>query len=168
MTWGEDKCPLEDDLRSIKAKMRQAHAVLVASPVYVHDVSGLAKDWIDRLAHVCHRPEFAGKCAYLLVTVGGSPVGHALGSLEVALSTWGFHVAGKAGLKIGALMTGDEASGFQPRAVDIARRLFIAIERSDFARPSFRSLMTFKIQQLAWRKAADRNSFDYAYWKRQG
>jgi len=99
---GEDSCPLMDDLLAIKAKMKQADGLLVATPVYVHDVSGITKNWIDRLAHVCHRPEFAGNCAYLLATVGGSPTGHALRSLDVALSTWGFHIVGKSGLKTGA------------------------------------------------------------------
>jgi multimeric flavodoxin WrbA len=140
----------------------------VASPVYVHDVSGVTKNWIDRLGHVCHRPEFAGKCAYLLTTVGGSPTGHALKSLEVALSTWGFHITGKAGFKTGALMTGEQALHFRSKAGDIARRLFRSVERRGFARPSFRSLMTFKIQQNAWRKAEARDSVDYLYWKRQG
>ena len=50
--------------------MDAADGIIFASPVYVNDVSGIAKTWIDRLAYVCHRPAFAGKCAYLIATVG--------------------------------------------------------------------------------------------------
>jgi multimeric flavodoxin WrbA len=59
---GEDKCPLRDDLLAIKTKMSTADGVIFASPVYVGDVNGAMKNLIDRLAHVCHRPEFAGNC----------------------------------------------------------------------------------------------------------
>ena len=70
---GEDKCPLKDDIPAIKAKMDAADGVILASPVYMDDVSGLVKTWIDRLAYVSHRPAFGGKCAYPIATVGGSP-----------------------------------------------------------------------------------------------
>ena len=165
---GEGACPVKDDLLAVKAKMKEADGVLVASPVYVHDLSGVTKNWIDRLAHVCHRPEFAGKCAYLLATVGRSPTGHTLDSLHVALSTWGFCVAGKTGFKTGALMNGDEVQRFQARTQKIAQKLFHAIDRQRFARPSFRSLMTFKIQQRFWQNVPQRNTVDYAYWSGQG
>ena len=47
---GEAKCPERDDLPAIKAKMDAADGLLLASPVYVDDVSGLVKTWMDRLA----------------------------------------------------------------------------------------------------------------------
>jgi len=165
---GEEMCPVKDDLQAVKARMRQADGVLVASPVYVHDVSGITKNWIDRLAHVCHRPEFAGKCAYLLATVGGSPTGHALGSLQIALSTWGFSVVGRTGLRTGALMRGDEARRFEEKTGRVARALFQAVHRRAFVKPSFRSLMTFKIQQKAWQSSPERGTVDHEYWRRQG
>jgi multimeric flavodoxin WrbA len=166
---GEDQCPLKDDLLSVKAKMKQADGLLVASPVYVDDVSGITKNWIDRLAHVCHRPEFAGKCACLLATVGGSPTGRTLATLSLALSTWGFYIAGQAGFKTGALMRSVEAlTRCQAQSRTLARRLFQAIHQRKFTRPSFRALLTFKIQQRAWQRAARRDTLDYAYWNGQG
>ena len=101
---GEDKCPSHDDLLDIKARMKAADGLLLASPVYVDDVSGLTKTLIDRLAHICHRPEMAGRCAYIIATVGSSPTRHTLGTMGMAMRTWGYHLAGKAGFKMGALM----------------------------------------------------------------
>ena len=69
---GEEFCPIKDDMAEIKARMKAADALILAGPVYVDDVNGIMKNWIDRLAHVCHRPEFAGKSAYLVVTVGST------------------------------------------------------------------------------------------------
>ncbi len=166
---GEDKCPCRDDLLAVKAKMLAADGLLVASPVYVDDVSGITKTWIDRLAHVCHRPEFAGKCAFLVATVGGSPTGHALRTLNVALRTWGYHIVGQAGFKMGALMRPEaSAARFKGQAEKIAAQLFEAIAARRYARPSFYSLMMFKIQQSAWQRAADRDTVDYRYWQNQG
>lgn len=53
---GEDHCPLRDDVSEIKKKIDDADIIILASPVYVEDVSGLLKNWIDRMAFVCHRP----------------------------------------------------------------------------------------------------------------
>ena len=88
---GEKFCPLKDDLLEVKEKMKSADGIIVGSPVYVDDINGIMKNWIDRLAHVCHRPEFDGKSAYLVVTVGSSRTSHALRTLDTALRTWGFY-----------------------------------------------------------------------------
>jgi multimeric flavodoxin WrbA len=165
---GEDRCPLNDGLRAIKAKMDAADGLIVASPVYVNDVSGVAKNWIDRLAYVCHRPEFAGKCAYLLATVGNGPTAHALRTLNMALSSWGYHIVGQAGFKTGALMDRSEVEGRYAAKTDkIAQLLFQAIQEQQYTRPSFLSLMTFKIQQRYWQRAAG-GSIDYEHWRNQG
>ena len=166
---GEDKCPVKDDLLAVKAKMKAADGILVATPVYVDDVSGIIKTWIDRLAHVCHRPEFAGKSAYLLATVGSTPTSHTLGTLRMALSTWGFHIIGKAGFKTGALMKPDEMkASHAAKAEKIARQIYRDLSERKWARPSFMSLFLFKIQQRAWQRTTRRDTLDYAYWTSQG
>jgi multimeric flavodoxin WrbA len=165
---GEDRCPLNDDVPATKAKIDEADAVILASPVYVNDVNGIAKNWIDRLAYVCHRPAFAGKCAYLVATVADSPTSHALRTMNVALRTWGFHIVGQAGYKMGPLMPQDEVENrFQGETARVAGVLFQAIRQRSFTRPSFLSLMMFKVQQLAWQGAAP-GSIDYAYWQDRG
>ncbi|NDJ36042.1 MAG: flavodoxin family protein [Chloroflexi bacterium] len=54
-----------------RLNLSAADLLIVATPVYVNDVNDLVKTWIDRLAFVCHRPEFADRSAYLLATEGG-------------------------------------------------------------------------------------------------
>lgn len=165
---GETLCPLHDDLLAIKARMVEADGVIVASPVYVNDVSGTTKNWIDRLAHVCHRPQFAGTCAYLITTIGSGPSGHALKTLGAALQTWGFHIVGQTGFKTGALMEKTELQiRYRAEAAKIAGQMFDAIHRRRFANPSFLALMTFHIQQRAWQHASH-DTVDYRYWEGQG
>ncbi len=165
---GETKCPLKDDLLAIKAKMDEADGILVASPVYMNGLNGITKNWIDRMAFLSHRPEYAGKSAAIVATVGIGPTKYALKILNMALSCWGFHVVGQAGFKTGALMPGEEIEARYRGETDrIAESFFQAIHNRRLAKPSFLSLMTFKIQQLYWQRATD-DSIDYAYWKSRG
>lgn len=165
---GEDMCPQKDDLRTIAAKMSAVDGMIVASPVYVNDVNGIAKTWIDRLAYLCHRPGLAGTCVYLVATVADSPTNHALRSMSVALRTWGAHIVGQAGLKMGARME-EEAlhNRYDAKTLAIATTLFDAVAQQKFMQPSFFSLMTFRIQQQAWHESPS-DALDYAYWRDQG
>ena len=166
---GEDKCPVKDDLLAIKAKMQAADGILMASPVYVDDVSGITKNFIDRLCHVCHRPQFAGKTAYLVATTGSSRTGKTLETMKMALRTWGFHVAGQSGFKMGALMKREDTRAcFDSQASHAARTLFQATHQQSYRKPSFFSIMMFKIQQMSWRAKGKPGTLDYRYWEQQG
>jgi len=164
---GEDACPLKDDVPLIRAKMDAADGLLLASPVYVDDVSGLVKTWMDRLAYLCHRPALAGKCAYPIATVGGSSTRHALRTMNAALLTWGYHLVGQAGYKMGALTPPDELAPYQPAAARVAEQLFRAVSQQRALRPSWVSLIAFKIQQLAWQREPP-GSYDRTWWQAQG
>ncbi len=165
---GEENCPLKDDVLSIKAKMQQAEGLLLASPLYVDDVSGIVKNWIDRMAHVCHRPEFPGKCASIIATTGSSPLGHTFQTMRVALSTWGYHIVGEEGFKMGALMRlEDIKTHYQEKTKRIARDFFYANMKQKYLNPSFLSLMMYKIQQTAWSKESQ-DTVDYCYWRNKG
>ncbi len=164
---GEDACPLKDDIPLIRAKMDAADGLLLASPVYVDDVSGLVKNWMDRLAYLCHRPALGGKCAYSLATVGGGATGHALRTMNAALLTWGYHLVGQTGLKMGALASADELGRYQPAADIAADKLFRAVAQQQALNPSFVSLLAFKVQQLAWQRETQ-ESYDRVWWQAQG
>ncbi|RPJ38570.1 MAG: flavodoxin family protein [Chloroflexi bacterium] len=166
---GEEHCPVKDDVLSLKEKMLAADGILLASPVYVDDVSGIAKTFIDRLCHVCHRPQFGGKVAYLVATTGGTRTGKTLDTLKMAVRTWGYHVAGQSGFKMGALMKREDTRAlFDARAAQAARRFFQAIYHQAFRKPSFFSLMVFKIQQMGWKKEGVPGTIDYRHWEERG
>lgn len=108
-----------------------------------------------------------------MATVGGSPTRRTLGTLNQALTTWGFYVAGGSGFKTGPLMGEAEiAARHDRRAAAAAETFFQAVAQRKYLQPSFRALMTFKIQQRAWQVAgADpiaRAGVDYRYWEGRG
>lgn len=105
---GEDKCPHQDDLLNILTQIHDSDVIVIGTPVYVDNVNGIMKNWIDRLAFICHRPELAEKMVYLISTVAGSPTFFSLYAMGSAFSTWGSHIIGKSGFKMGALMPIEE------------------------------------------------------------
>jgi len=164
---GEDACPLKDDVAKIRAKIEAADALIMASPVYVDDVGGLMKNLLDRLAYLCHRPALGGKYACALATVGGGNTSHTLHTLYVALLTWGCHMLGRMGIKMGALAPDVELPRYQADADRVAATLFDAISQRRNLNPPFISLMAFRIQQLAWKRESA-ESYDYSFWREQG
>ena len=164
---GEQKCPLQDDLLSIYQKILSADGLILASPVYVNDVSGIMKNWIDRNAFLSHRPAIAGKQAMIITTVGLGPTRHASRTMAEVLTTWGVILVGEQGFKMGARMPKTHAQSlFQDRVMKAATRFYRALEKP--AVPSFLSLMTFRIQQGYWWKELPNDSVDVRYWQSQG
>ena len=164
---GEEWCPLTDDVPKIRTRMDAADALIVASPVYMDNVSGLVKNWIDRLAYLSHRPAMGGKCAFTIATVGGSLTRRTLRTMDGALLTWGYHLVGRAGLRMGALAAPSELPRFEPPAQKAADRLFDAAANQDALAPAFVSLMVFRVQQLVWPNEPP-GSHDRSYWEANG
>ncbi|NPV39941.1 MAG: flavodoxin family protein [Anaerolineae bacterium] len=169
---GEAACPHKDDIASLAASMQACDLLVFASPVYVDDVSGLMKNFIDRLAYFCHRPGFAGKPAYVIATTGSSSAARAIRTLQTALITWGFHLSGAAGFVMGARMQKTEAKErFGKKIGGIASRLLRELEASPTRQPSLLDLVVFQIQKKAWLKAGivdGKETYDYRYWKDNG
>lgn len=164
---GEGSCPLRDDLPQIRDAIESHDATVFASPIYVEDVNGVMKNFIDRMAYNCHRPRFFSRGAFALTTSGAGSSSHGLKTMERAALTWGFALAGRARFKTGARMSMGEFEGaYQER---IARAV-LEIERaaSRAARPSFTALMAFAIQKDFYLRREDKSSVDYRYWSGRG
>ncbi|WDV47622.1 flavodoxin family protein [Clostridiaceae bacterium M8S5] len=63
-------CPLteKDDFKLIKNEISKANIVFFSSPVYIHNVTGIMKTFMDRTALSCHVLDFAGKLGFTLTT----------------------------------------------------------------------------------------------------
>ena len=168
---GEDKCPLKGDLLPIRDKMLAADGYLIASPVYVEDVNGILKNWIDRLAFLCHRPALMGKRAFLVTTSGGGSSNHALRTMAAALNGWGARVAGMAKFRAGALTPKEELQAKHEKLIHKSAATFLkSLMCGTSFDPSWYSLIAFRIQQICWGRQdyQAKCPYDYAYWKSKG
>lgn len=165
---GETFCPYWDEIAPIKAAMQAADVWILASPVYVDDINGLMKTFLDRMAHVNHRPEFVGKYAYLLTTSGTGSSGHAAHTMTNTLRTWGTCIIGQHDFVTGALSSQEELNSRYEKAVaGIANRIISAFRKNNAFSPSIVSLIFFKVQQTLWNRKVE-DSIDYHYWESKG
>ena len=81
---GEDRCSLKDDRLKIEKKLEEADGIIIISPGYVQNVSGLMKNFMDRMAFTHHRPRFFGK-KMMIVANGGAGLDKTLDALRIAL-----------------------------------------------------------------------------------
>ena len=67
-------CPLDsvDDMPSLKRALLESDIILFGTPVYLSDLSGLAKCVIDRLSYWTHRFELAGKVGFAFAVTSNS------------------------------------------------------------------------------------------------
>jgi len=165
---GESFCPYWDEIAPIKAAMQAADVWILASPVYVEDVNGVMKTFLDRMAHVNHRPEFAGKYACLLTTSGAGSSGHAVRTMSNTLRTWGVNIVSQRDFVCGALSTTEELNSRHEKALSsLARRIVDSYRKQKALSPSIVSLIFFKVQQSVWGRNIE-NSIDSQYWESKG
>jgi multimeric flavodoxin WrbA len=66
-------CPIRDDARLLQEKMLEADAIVFASPVYIHHITGHLKNLLDRSSHFVHCQRLLGKYVAAAATSGGGP-----------------------------------------------------------------------------------------------
>jgi NAD(P)H-dependent FMN reductase len=81
---GESHCPLKDGREGLERRMLEADGLILVSPGYVQNVSGLFKNFMDRFAYTNHRPRFFHQST-LVVANGGAGLKHAVRALSIAL-----------------------------------------------------------------------------------
>ncbi|NMB55831.1 MAG: flavodoxin family protein [Leptolinea sp.] len=165
---GETFCPYWEEIAPLKTALREADVWILASPVYVDDINGLMKTFLDRIAHVNHRPEFAGKYTWLLTTSGTGSSGHAARTLASTLRTWGVYIIGQRDFVCGGLSSREDLSvRYHAVLAGIARKIITTVTRMKSQTPSFLSLLFFRVQQRLWQRHVE-DSIDYHYWESRG
>lgn len=163
---GEEHCPHHADLHLLLEKIAAGSGLIAATPVYMDDVSGIMKTWMDRMAFTSHRPSLAGVCLMNLATTGSTSPAHTLRTLA-GLSSWGLYLAASVGLVMGARMPANELQRVQKPLQKATRRFYLAMRDRSFESPGILPLATFRAQQLAWEKSPA-ESHDYHFWLDQG
>jgi multimeric flavodoxin WrbA len=169
---GEAACPQDDRLPELHRAIREADCVILASPVYVNDVSALLKRLMERLAFVCHRPAYFTTPFFLLATTGGTPARHCLRSMQAAVLSWGGQLIGTQQIVAGACIAHRELRERYGSSLSrAAAKITAFVSRRKIERPGFVSLLVFHLQRRAWRRIFRQegiDSVDGRYWTEQG
>lgn len=75
-------CKINDDMQQLYQKLTEADALILGTPTFFWDVSGLLKDFIDRTHPLYIGEKLKGKFAAAIVTAAATGQGKALSTVE--------------------------------------------------------------------------------------
>ncbi|MBL3538648.1 flavodoxin family protein [Aminivibrio sp.] len=87
-------CPLKDDIAPVLRSMREAEAIIFASPVYINHVTAQLKALLDRSSPFIHCQMLTGKYGAALAASGGGPHAMVLDYLKEYLVSCGVQYVG--------------------------------------------------------------------------
>ena len=91
------QCFQKDDSQKILSKLLASDGVILASPVYVMNITGRLKSLIDKTASWIHRPPLVGKPMLSVATTAGAGLKDVQSYLEKVAIQWGLHPTGRIG-----------------------------------------------------------------------
>jgi len=159
---GEGTCPLRDDRARIEERIEAADGIILVSPGYVQSVSGLMKNFMDRMAYTNHRPRFFGK-KLMLVANGGAGLKRTLATMRNAIG--GPEVVAELAYTSPPwpISPAQEAKRSRKLAAEVSR-FRRSIQERNMA-PSFGNYMRFRFFQATSASTAEFLPADHAYYQ---
>lgn len=156
-------CVLDDDTNQILAKVLKADGVVLASPVYLNQVTAQIKAILDRSSHFIHCLRLMGKYVAGVTTYGGSGGTNVLAYLKNYVFSVGAQFVGGVEAKV-PLKDSDFVA-----AVALGENLVSAVREKKVYPDQMRMIEERKEyfgRLIACRK--DDWPYEYKYWKEQG
>lgn len=110
-------CINDDDVPPLLGRMKEADGIILASPVYIDNVSGQMKVFFDRLADAIHYQVFAGKYGCSVSTTHTSGGDEVVAYLNHVLNYLGIVSVGGIGIATGGDMEVVEAKASGARVL---------------------------------------------------
>ncbi len=149
-------CVLSDDVAPLLERLAAADGVILSSPVYLQQVSGKMKTFIDRTCCWFHRPPLCAKPLLAVATTKGSGLKDTLSYLQSLAPQWGAMPAGCIGRTMRTLST---------PVSDAELATFVRLLYQPHThRPKLQQLILFEVQKSL---ALMLGGLDAAYWQQQ-
>ncbi|WP_288221784.1 flavodoxin family protein [uncultured Clostridium sp.] len=152
------KCIVKDEANIIMKKIIESDGLIIGTPVYLNNMSGILKTFIDRTCSWFHRSEVSKKPTLLLASTQGSGIENTLNSMKEVMIQWGVFLGGtisRNGRNFNKPIEEKELLQFIK---------LIEFQGKDYS-PSFKEIYTYNIQ-----RALATNVFpvDKEYWINKG
>lgn len=167
------KCVLDnvDDCKTIKEKMLEADFIILASPVYLHAVSGDMKVFIDRISYWSHLLRLNRKLGFNISTSAGNGHIYVRRYLNKISTYMGINVIGSVGVDIPDRNLFNE-NDFLKREVEyIAKKIVSGLESDDKYKSSIgleNVFKTYKGIMVEQSESEYSNAIEeHKYWERE-
>lgn len=158
-------CPSEeaanDDGEQIKGRIEQADIVILASPVYSHNVSSDMKLLIDRLSYWAHLFKLTGKAGIVVTTAESNGASFVSAYLEKTMSFMG------ASIEHTVNFVNSEQDLADMYAEEAAAKLIEICDDSYRAKPTNQQEVTFQTMKMILLDYPH-DHFEYRYWRDHG
>lgn len=151
-------CVLKDQAFDLMEKIKSSDGVILTSPVYMENVSGKLKTFLDRTCSWFHRPEIYGKPVLVMATTKGSGLKTTLKYLQRVAIQWGGFYTSRISRNIATIdkkITESECESFINH---------IGMRKEKY-KPSLDALINFQVQRVLAYKLV---GLDSEYWKAKG
>lgn len=88
---GEDKCPHYIEMAPIVEELEMCDGLIMTTPVYSLQLSGILKNFIDHMSYNFHRPRYFTKKALIITTTAGAGDRSTAKYLKKVLEYWGIN-----------------------------------------------------------------------------
>ena len=150
----KDKCFIDDDCSLIMNKIKSCDGLIIGTPVYMNNMAGILKSFLDRTCKWFHRSEVAGKPTLLLVDTQGSGIKNTLKSIEEAMVQWGVSLCSTVS------RTG-RTSNNPIEEKEISKFINLINSNGIGYSPSFKEINTYNVQRVL---ATNVFPLDKDYW----
>jgi multimeric flavodoxin WrbA len=165
---GEENCPLKDDRDELIGKIMASDGIVLASPNYSFQVSGMLKVFLDRLGFVFHRPRFFGRAFTSIVTQGFFGGKKIVGYLDFVGGALGFNTVPGACFTALDPPTAKETEKRDRALAALGRRFHARMEGPPYPSPSLLKLWGFRMGRMSVRLELTEADRDYRYYADKG
>lgn len=158
----ETKCPHFETVHPIVERIKKADGIIITSPVYAMNVSGLLKNFLDHTAYFYHRPMFFDKKALVVVSTAGAGEKKVANYIDETIRHWGVNKVYKITVKCGG-KDHLEAKEFEKTTQKFKRDM----ESEKLHSPKFMDLIFYNVWR-AMSLSEDPIKPDKEYWHDTG
>ena len=147
-------CFIKDDVNLILDKIIKADGLIIGTPVYLNNMTGMLKSLIDRTCSWFHRTPVAQMPTLLLANTQGSGIDSTLNSIKESMVQWGVALCGtisRTGQNFDKPIEAKELSKF----IDLVN------SSGKGYKPSFKEISTYNTQRTLATNIFD---LDKDYW----
>ncbi len=153
-----NECKINDDVKTLMDLLKEYDGIILSTPVYMNNVCGRLKVFVDRTCKWMHRPELVAVPIMFVVTTAGSGAKRTLEYLENISLQWGTFATDKIYRKARTLSIPIILKEYK----SFVKHIFMS---KNFYRPSINQLIQFQVQKVLADKIL---IIDKEYWKMKG